>query len=110
VHPRVNADEQAHLQVHAKHQRNLFPARVEIQSVTSIGATFVRDLETVPVDPSSSAVRVGSEGVADQLTLDASWRLDREFEWGCCGISARENLGAAFSECVLDAVDDVAST
>ena len=57
VHPRINADEQAHLQVHAKQQRGLFPTRVEIELVTTIGAVSVSDLETVPVGgPSSSSV------------------------------------------------------
>jgi hypothetical protein len=47
---------------------------------------------------------------ADQFALDARWRLDGEFEWGCCGVRALENLGAAFYESLFDAGDDTAST
>jgi hypothetical protein len=59
---------------------------------------------------SGSSVPVGCESVADQFALDACWRLDGELEWGCRGVRARENLGAAFSECLFDAGDDIAST
>jgi hypothetical protein len=97
--------------VHAKHQRRLIPTRIEIEFVTAIGAASVHDLETVPDGrPSSSSVPVRCEGVADQFALDARWRLDGEFEWGCCGVRALENLGAAFSESLFDAGDDTAST
>jgi hypothetical protein len=83
VHPRVNADEQAHLQVHAKHQGDLVPTRVEIESVAAIGAASVHDPEAVPVGRlSGSPVPAGWEGVADQFALDTCWRLDREFEMG----------------------------
>src|SRR6266542_3274789 len=111
VHPRVNADEKAHLQVHAKQQRGLLATRVEIELLTATGAASVHDPETVPVgQPSTSSVPVGCEGVADQFALDARWRRHREFEWGRGGVGLHENLGAAFSECLPDAGDDVAST
>jgi hypothetical protein len=111
VHPGVNANEQAHLQVHAKQQRGLLATRVEIELLTAIGAASVHDPETVPVGQrSTSSVPVGCESVADQFALDARWRLDLEFEWGCCGVRADETLGATFSECLFDAGDYVAAT
>lgn len=111
VHPRIHGHEQAHLQVDAKEQRDLSPARIEIEFMTAIGAASISDLETVPVGRlPGAALSVGCEGVADQFTLVARWRLDREFEWGCCRARAHENLGAAFSECLFDAGDKTAST
>jgi hypothetical protein len=111
VHPWVNADEQVHLQVHAKQQRGFLPARVEIELVTTIKTASVSDLETMPVGRRSSAsVPAGCKGVADQFALGTRPRLDREFEWGSRGDRAHENLGATFSECLFDAGDDGAST
>jgi hypothetical protein len=108
VHPRVDAHEETHLQVHSEQQS--VSTRVEIELVRAIRAASVHDLETVPVGRLfRSSVPVGCEGVADEFAMDASWRPDREFEWGCRGSRAYKNLGAAFSKCLFDAGDDIAS-
>jgi hypothetical protein len=97
--------------MHAKQQRDLPGARVEIESMTAIEAASVSDLETVPLGRlPSAALSDGCEGVANQFALIAVWHLDCEFEGGRRGDRVRENLGAAFSECLFDECDDAAST
>jgi hypothetical protein len=111
VHPRVNRDEQTHLQVHAKQQRGLLPTGIEIELLTAVETASVHDPETVPIGrPSASSEPLGCEGVANQFALDARRRLDHKFEWSRCGVRANENLAAAFSECLSDAGHDIAST
>jgi hypothetical protein len=89
-------------QVHAN-SRGLLATRVEISfySDRAASAHDPRCLSTAP----HLVVRL-AEG-ADQFAPDARWRLDRECEWGIVGSRPRES-GAAFSECLFDAGDDVA--